>query len=99
MKTGMQFLQEWYAERCDGRWEHGYGVTIETLDNPGWSVEIDLIATPLANAAFTLINVRKEEKDWMRCWVEASKFKIGCGPFNLEAALEVFRDWALRESS
>jgi hypothetical protein len=28
-------LEAWYASRCDGEWEHGYGISIETLDNPG----------------------------------------------------------------
>ena len=34
-------LQRWYVSRCDGEWEHGMGVRIETLDNPGWQVVID----------------------------------------------------------
>ncbi len=32
-------LQRWYSAQCDGDWEHGLGVRIETLDNPGWMVQ------------------------------------------------------------
>ncbi|QDU82836.1 hypothetical protein Pla110_45990 [Polystyrenella longa] len=31
-------LQAWYHYRCDGEWEHRYGLTIETCDNPGWQI-------------------------------------------------------------
>jgi Immunity protein 53 len=34
-------LQVWYLAQCDGDWEHRHGVTIGTLDNPGWSLRID----------------------------------------------------------
>jgi hypothetical protein len=32
----LTWLQAWYAEQCDGDWEHQFGVSVETLDNPGW---------------------------------------------------------------
>lgn len=38
-------LQNFYAN-CNGDW-HLYGVRINTLDNPGWSVKIDLEETNL----------------------------------------------------
>jgi len=34
-------ISEWYASKCDGDWEHMYGVRIETTDNPGWLAQID----------------------------------------------------------
>ncbi len=42
-------LQRWYLAQCNDDWEHSYGVTIETLDNPGWSVHIDLADTALSD--------------------------------------------------
>jgi hypothetical protein len=33
-------IQGWYAAQCNGDWEHRYGVSIDTLDNPGWSVTL-----------------------------------------------------------
>ena len=38
--NALQALQQWYLAQCDGDWEHGYGVSITTLDNPGWSLDI-----------------------------------------------------------
>ena len=38
-------LEEWYARQCNGDWEHHYGVRVETIDNPGWRVRIDLAET------------------------------------------------------
>jgi hypothetical protein len=35
-------LQNWFSSQCDGDWEHNFGFTIETIDNPGWSLEVDL---------------------------------------------------------
>ena len=35
-------LQAWYAAQCNGKWEHTYGIAIGTLDNPGWSLSVDL---------------------------------------------------------
>ena len=45
-------LQEWYASQCNGDWEHTFGVTISTMDNPGWGLTIDLTGTSLENIPF-----------------------------------------------
>ena len=36
----LKALQQWYQSKCDGTWEHMYGVEIDTLDNPGWTVSL-----------------------------------------------------------
>ena len=35
-------LENWYNSRCDGDWEHEFGIKIDTLDNPGWKITIDI---------------------------------------------------------
>ncbi|WP_338708672.1 MULTISPECIES: Imm53 family immunity protein [Paenibacillus] len=40
MMNTLKWLQNWYHENCNGDWEHSYDVKIDTVDNPGWSVEI-----------------------------------------------------------
>ena len=47
----IQWLQSWYQEQCDNDWEHQYGIKIDSLDNPGWVVTIDLAGTPLEDAS------------------------------------------------
>lgn len=55
-------LQRWYKSNCDGDWEHSYGIDIGNLDNPGWTVKINLDDTPLANVPFQQA-VHGEEDD------------------------------------
>jgi hypothetical protein len=85
-------LQRWYESQCNGDWEHQYGISIETQDNPGWRVEIDLKDTPFAGIPFP----RVEERDgnrWLLCWIEKDKF-IGAGdPTKLSEIIQRFLVW------
>jgi hypothetical protein len=45
-RMGLSILENWYSPQCNGHWEHGFGVRISTIDNPGWSADIDLHDTP-----------------------------------------------------
>jgi len=87
------WLQEWYRRQADGDWEHQYGIKIETIDNPGWSVGIDLSETDLALVPFSGVEIERTESDWVHCRVEGEKFNIACGPGNLNEALNIFRRW------
>jgi hypothetical protein len=83
-------IQAWYAARCDGDWEHQYGVSIETLDNPGWCVKVDLFGTSLENISFQTYQEDKGEEDWIFCEISGNKF-VGRGdPFKLQTILEIF---------
>jgi hypothetical protein len=87
-------LQDWYAAQCDGDWEHSYGVSVDTLDNPGWSVRIDLKDTAIASRTFERHEAHRTEDDWLVCWLDHGAFRASCGPANLREALRVFLDWA-----
>jgi hypothetical protein len=88
-------LQQWYAARCDGDWEHHHGVHIGNLDNPGWMVTIDLTGTALENTPFTEVRDQYEDElDWMICQKRGSQFVGNGGPRKLEAILRVFLGWA-----
>jgi hypothetical protein len=87
-------LQQWYLAQCDEDWEHSYGIKIDTLDNPGWIVRIDLTDTPVENAAFTPLVVHRSETDWLDCAVRNAQFHGAGGPLNLEEILVAFLDWA-----
>src|SRR5687768_6013127 len=39
------YLANWYAAQCDDEWEHEFGIRLQTLDNPGWNLQIDLVGT------------------------------------------------------
>ena len=90
----LQWLQEWFRTQCDGGWEHTYGIWIDTLDNPGWGVRINIYGTELEGKAFERIEYNlADDDDWMVCEVEKGQFQ-GCGdPTKLITILQVFRDW------
>ncbi|WP_018352192.1 immunity 53 family protein [Longispora albida] len=88
------WLQAWYLSQCDGDWEHSWGVTIDTLDNPGWTVKINLQETDLAGREFPRLQTTRSEHDWVMVWTSQEVFQIACGPGNLSEALALFREWA-----
>jgi hypothetical protein len=91
-------LQHWYHSQCDGTWEHASGVLIETLDNPGWSVEVDLRGTKLARRPFAPINRLAPTKgpatEWLVCSVTDGQFQAFGGPDKLAEMIAIFLNWA-----
>jgi Immunity protein 53 len=86
-------LERWYAAQCNGEWEHGSGVRIETIDNPGWRVRIPLRDTKKEGSAFERRKIDRTDIDWIQYWVEKQEFHIACGPANLSEAIEIFVRW------
>lgn len=97
-------LQKWYQSMCDGDWEHAYGVHIETLDNPGWHVAIEIKESDLEGKPFSVveygIECGSESKDgnWISCSIKDGIFHGHGGPDKLEEMLTVFLDWAEKNS-
>jgi hypothetical protein len=90
----LERLQIWYAQQCNGEWEHSWGVSIETLDNPGWLVKINLRATNLENKTLEKITRERSERNWITCWTKDSTFQGAGGPQNLVEILETFLSWS-----
>ncbi|HEV3269419.1 MAG TPA: immunity 53 family protein [Candidatus Rhabdochlamydia sp.] len=98
MKDDFLWLQKWYQARCNGNWEHDRRIHLGTIDNPGWSLTIDLEDTELENKNFQEINdIHRSEKDWTVCRVKNTKFEAYGGVENLPGILKVFRYWAENE--
>jgi hypothetical protein len=87
-------LQDWYQSQCNGDWEHGEGIRIGTLDNPGWAVEIDIRGTNLERRPATDMKIERTECDWLHCFVRDGRFIIRCGVRNLEEGISSFLTWA-----
>jgi hypothetical protein len=66
---------------CDDDWEHDHGVTIETVDNPGWIVRIDLEGTELATRPFAPVHWAGGSGDWYDMHVSDTAFIVACSPF------------------
>ena len=92
--TTLERLQRWYTNQCNSEWEHGFGVKIETIDNPGWACIISLAGTALEDQEFATVNIQRSENDWLMLSATSTEFKIYCGPKNLEESLIIFCDWA-----
>lgn len=87
-------VQAWYAAQCDGEWEHRYGVVIETLDNPGWSLKVDLVGTPLEGKNAELEAAERTESDWVHIWSDGQTFQGAGGSGNLSELLAAFSYFA-----
>jgi hypothetical protein len=98
--SAIEELQDWYGAQCNGDWEHLHGVTIESLDAPGWQVTIDLAETNLAGVAFPSRAAvdpgegRPRGDDWVRCEVQKDQFIGRGGPAKLGEILTIFLSWA-----
>lgn len=105
----LTWLQEWYFAQCgdedtiaetvaDEPYQWAHGITIETLDNPGWAIKIDLANTSLQAKSFNRVEVDNDEpedgNDWYMCHVEDEVFHAHCGPTHLITVIGVFKEWA-----
>lgn len=90
----LEWLADWYMSNCNGEWEEYYGIKIQTIDNPGWLVEIDILETVLENLSFATINIDNSDEDWMNCKVENGKY-IGVGDkTKLAEIIKIFKRWS-----
>lgn len=83
-------LQRWYSEQCDGDWEHSYGVRIDTLDNPGWILTVDLDETELSGLNIERVVVDRSDTDWVQYEASGGRFVACGGPFNLSELILQF---------
>jgi Immunity protein 53 len=92
--TCLSRLESWFASECNGDWEHTYGITLETVDNPGWMFTVEIADTLLSGRPFTTVSERASDSDWLHCAVTDSAFRGSGGIGNLERILTLFLDWA-----
>lgn len=92
MTASLKVLQEWYAAVCDGDWEHSYGIRIETSDNPGWIVTVDLERTSLFGRTYDV--QESSEGSWTSAKSDGREFVAACDPCSLESAIGHFVTFA-----
>ena len=65
-------------------------MSIETIDNPGWCVMIDLVGTSLENVLVEPFKKDCGEKNWISCEIHDNQF-VGYGdPHKLQSILDYF---------
>jgi hypothetical protein len=100
MTSTLHRLQAWYARQCDGEWEHGSGVSVQSCDNPGWWVKVDLKGTSLAERPFDRVAQNVDADGWqsggrwLDCRVADGVWSGAGDETQLERILEIFLSWA-----
>ena len=88
----LDWIQAWFQENCDGKWERGTGIQITTSEVPGWEVEIDLSKTSLASFNLDWILNENSKQDWYGVKVDNQTFSAACDPSKLEFILNMFKE-------
>jgi hypothetical protein len=88
----LNWLQSWYQSQCDGDWEHSYGIKIDTVDNPGWFITIDLDETKWSDLEIESELIEKNKDDWFFYKIKESKFKASGDPSKLDLLLKTFKE-------
>lgn len=97
--NNIEWLARFYAYHCDGAWEHEFGMSLDSLAIPGWGLAVDLRGTALEGTGVNRSEVRKvsrSDHDFIEAYLEDDEFQATCGPFNLDAMLALFREWATK---
>ncbi|QNR98348.1 immunity 53 family protein [Stenotrophomonas sp. 169] len=84
MDTAISLLQKWYARHCDEDWEHSYGINIDTLDNPGWILTVDLADTEFSELLLPRNRLDRSEADWVQSEISGRRYIACGGVLNLE---------------
>lgn len=92
-KRSVDFLQTWYSDRCDGDWEHEFGIKITTIDNPGWLLEVDLVGTDSEGFSMEKSRIEKGRERWMISWSDGKKFRVACDPLSLSESFVLFESF------
>lgn len=88
----LAWLQHWYASQCDGDWEHGENVRISSIDNPGWSVDINLEGTIAENLTMEWKLIEQTKGDWYGYSIQDGKYRAAGDPSKLFVLLEKFKE-------
>lgn len=96
-RVDLSKLIEWYSSHCDGEWEHGYGVSLTTLDNPGWLLRVNLAGTNLDGATMDAISEDSDQgsqgdssSPWIECGVSENQFVGASDPTQLPRLISTF---------
>lgn len=68
LHDSLQLITNWWRSQCDGNWEHEYGMSIGTMDDPGWIVHVDFSFTNIVNLKRGILSEFKGDKcNWYKC--------------------------------
>ena len=89
-KTALERLQDWYAQQLNGDWEHGRGICIKSLDNPGWMLDVDLQGIDRDFPPIPYVLNEQHEGNWYSFSLENQYFRGAGDPSKLPFLIEAF---------
>ena len=92
------WLSDWYEANCDGDWEHNAGISISSLDNPGWCFKVNITDT-LCSGKLVSISNFQSEIDWYEIKSDGYTFTAVGDTSKLIFLIEHFRDFVNSSSS
>ena len=97
--TTLTELAAWFQAQCNGEWEHNFGVNVQSTDNPGWWVTIDLRGTALEHKPFPPVlrgnfDSGDPQPPWLDCRVKEGTFHGAGERERLDEIIRIFLDWA-----
>jgi len=93
----LEYLVAWYAEHCNGDWEHAFGIELVTIDNPGWHLKVGLVETGLEGRVIPPEEITRSDHDWITVKSDGSVFVAFGGSSNLQELLERFRSFSVEQ--
>lgn len=93
MSGALTELGRWLAVQAPAYQATAGRVHIDTLDNPGWSLEVELDGSDLAGRLLPMVEFNRTETDWCHCFTRDGKFMAFGGPGNLSEIIGRFIAW------
>lgn len=95
MQNDLDWFCGWVAKHCDDEWEHGYPVILDTYDNPGWRLRVNLENSAMrSRQVLPLVDGLPGDDRWFSCRIDGGMFHGACDLAQLPRLLKVFREWA-----
>lgn len=87
----LEWLEKWLIKQSDGNWEHGCGIQMKTLNNSGWSLEVELDGTDLflPDKEWEL---HESGDGWYGYEVYDNTFKSSGDPKKLNFLIQLFKE-------
>jgi hypothetical protein len=89
--NSLEFLTQWYRNECDGDWEHQHCIRIETIDNPGWKLEVDISETILSGSKFPYNILELTLDRWLGVKCDNDVFSAFGDTFSLNDIIDLFK--------
>lgn len=88
----LDWIEDWFTDNCDGDWESSDAIQINTLDRPGWEVEINISNTSIATMNLEWILNETSKDDWYGVKIADQKFTAAGDPQKLKFLLGLFKE-------